>query len=513
MSQGAVACGHRDTLRAAEEVLLGGGNAFDAAVAGLWAACVAEPLLVSPGGGGFLLARPADGRPRVYDFFCQTPGERLEPAEEDFRRIEADFGSARQPFHIGLGSAAVPGIPAGAFRIVDELGRMSMRDVVQPAVRLAREGVRVNELQAYLTRVLLPILLDDAQVEALFSTEDRLLAPGDRQRLAVLADFMEVLALEGLDLFYRGEVAADLDALCRDGGGHLRREDLEGYRVEVRPPLQISFRGHRFFTNPPPASGGLLVGFGLALLDRSDPPPDSVKRALRIARTLDAMRLARTRENLEEDVPPDAGRRLFAPDLLDRYRRIRSHHPPGRDGTTHISVVDRWGNAASLTASNGEGCGRLIPGVGAMLNNMLGEEDLQPKGFGRWPTNRRLTSMMAPSLLMAPDGMDLRVLGSGGSNRIRSALLQVAVDLVDGGLPPRDALTQPRLHVEGPQLEIEGGFSSDEVEALTTAWPNHRVWEETNLFFGGVHVVERSARGWVGAGDPRRGGVARVLGG
>ncbi len=511
MSRGAVACGHRDTLHAAEEVLHGGGNAFDAAVAALWAACVAEPLLVSPGGGGFLLARPVDGPARVYDFFCQTPGHRLESHEEDFQRIEADFGSARQPFHIGLGSAAVPGVVAGAFRILEDLGRMSMREVVEPTVRLGREGVEVNDLQAFLARVLLPILLHSPEVETLFSAEGRLLASGDRHRLPVLADFLDVLALEGPDLFYRGEVAAGLDALSRAGGGHLRRDDLEGYRVEVRTPLEVSFRGHRLLTNPPPSSGGLLVGFGLALMDGTPPPKTPVELALRTGQALDAMREARSREGLEGEVLPEVGRRLLSSRLLDRYRRIRAHHPRGRGGTTHISIVDRWGNAASLTASNGEGCGRLIPEVGAMLNNMLGEEDLQPQGFGRWPLNRRLTSMMAPSVVETPDGTGLRVLGSGGSNRIRSAILQVVVDLVEGGLPAQEAVARPRLHVEGPCLEIEGGFPAEVVEALSTVWPHHRVWDGPNLFFGGVHVVERSPRGWVGAGDPRRGGVARVL--
>ncbi|TVR66776.1 MAG: Gamma-glutamyltranspeptidase [Gemmatimonadales bacterium] len=518
MIQGAVACGHPATLEAAEEVLRAGGNAYDAVVAALWAACVAEPLLVSPGGGGFLLARPETGPTRVYDFFCQTPGRRLGPDQEDFRKIEADFGSARQAFHIGLGAAAVPGLPAGAFRILDELGRMSMADVVQPARRMAREGVRVNELQARLARVLLPILVDTPEVEALFSQEGRLLDQGDIHPLRELGDFMDVLALEGPDLFYRGEISASLDALARSGGGHLRRSDLESYQVQVRRPLEISFRDHRFLTNPPPSSGGLLVAFGLALLDEDQPPSTPPARAARIAATLEAMRLARRRENLESEVPVDAHRRVLSTDLIQRYRNVLAAYAPGRSGTTHISILDRWGNAAALTASNGEGCGRLIPGVGAMLNNMLGEEDLQPAGFGRWPTDTRLTSMMAPSILVGQEGAALDeerlvVLGSGGSNRIRSAILQVAAALVEEGLTAEEAVALPRLHVEGRQLEIEGGFSPEVLETLTAIWSESRAWDGYNLFFGGVHLVERSTRGWAGAGDPRRDGVARVLAG
>lgn len=516
MIQGAVACGHPSTLLAAEEVLRAGGNAYDAAVSALWAACVAEPLLVSPGGGGFLLARPATGHPRVYDFFCQTPGRRLGPDQEDFRKIEADFGSARQAFHIGLGAAAVPGLPAGAFRVLEDLGRMAMPEVVEPARRMAREGVRLNELQARLVRVLLPILLDSPEVEDLFSVEGRLLAHGDLHQLDELGDFLDVLSLEGPGLFYQGEVSASLDALARSGGGHLRRSDLEAYQVQIRRPLEMPFRGFRFLTNPPPSSGGLLVAFGLALLGADPIRSTTVEQAARIAGTLEAMRQARRRENLESEVPDDASERVLASALVERYRKVLAAHAPGRSGTTHISIVDQWGNAAALTASNGEGCGRLIPGVGAMLNNMLGEEDLQPAGFGRWPIDTRLTSMMAPSILEGRQGKALNderlvVLGSGGSNRIRSALLQAVAALVEEGLSAAEAVARPRLHVEGPQLEIEGGFPPDVVETLTATWSQHRVWGGSNLFFGGVHLVERSSGGWAGAGDPRRGGVARVL--
>ncbi|CAN5750290.1 hypothetical protein BH23GEM11_BH23GEM11_21630 [soil metagenome] len=146
-------------------------------------------------------------------------------------------------------------------------------------------------------------------------------------------------------------------------------------------------------------------------------------------------------------------------------------------------------------------------GAGFMLNNMLGEADLQPRGFGRWPTGVRLTSMMAPSLLAESDGRVV-VLGSGGSNRIRSALLQVIAGIVDHGLPLEDAVARPRLHVEGSRLEIEGGWSEGAVAGLTPAWPDHAVWPEPNLFFGGVHAVEQRPRGSAGAGDPRRGGVS-----
>jgi gamma-glutamyltranspeptidase / glutathione hydrolase len=479
-------------------------------VAALWAACVAEPLLVSPGGGGFLLARPASVPARVYDFFVQTPGRRLSPEHEDFRRIEVDFGAARQAFHIGLGSAAVPGIVAGAFRLHRELGSMPMVRLIAPAVAAAREGVEILPLQAYLAQVLSPILGDTPGTRALFLPEGTLLARGDRHRQPELADFLDALAREGPELMYRGEVARAVDLASRSGGGHLRLQDFERYEVQVRAPLEVKYRGHRVLTNPPPASGGLLVSFALALLAEGDPLTSVPRDVRRVAAALDVVRQARRDEGLLDQVDQASADRLLGPGSLARYREVLLLHPRAREATTHISVLDSRGNAASLTGSNGEGSGWVMPGTGAMLNNMLGEADLQPRGFGRWPPDTRLTSMMAPTVVEEARGAGLTVLGSGGSNRIRSAILQVLLGLLDQEHPAPAAVARPRLHLEEGRLEIEGGFESEVVDGLTARWPEHRVWPGLNLFFGGAHVVRHSRKGWSGAGDPRRGGVSWV---
>lgn len=505
--RGAVACGHPVTAAAAEEVLREGGNAFDAVIAALWAACAAEPLLVSPGGGGFLLARPASAPARLYDFFVQTPGRRLPPGDEDFRRVEVDFGAARQAFHIGLGSAAVPGVVAGAFRLHREMGSMPMDHLMAPATAAAREGVEILPLQAYLAQVLSPILGDTPGARSLFLPGGTLLSRGDRHRQPELADFFDALAREGPDLMYRGEVARVVDRASRSGGGHLRRKDFERYEVEIREPLEVEYRGHRVLTNPAPASGGLLVSFALALLAEGDGLTTAPRDVRRLAAALDVVQQARKREGLLDQVDPATVDRLLDPESLARYQETLALHPRAREATTHISVLDAKGNAASLTGSNGEGSGWVMPGTGSMLNNMLGEADLQPRGFGRWPPDTRLTSMMAPTVVEEAGGRGLTVLGSGGSNRIRSAILQVLLGLLDLELPAAAAVARPRLHLEGGRLEIEGGFEPEAVDGLTARWPEHRVWPELNLFFGGAHVVRHSGEGWSGAGDPRRGGV------
>lgn len=480
---GAVACGHPLTRDAAVAMLSAGGNAFDAVAAGLWAACVAEPLLASPGGGGFLLARPVRGEALVYDFFAQTPRTKRPLDEIDFREILTDFGPAQQAFHVGLGSAATPGLVAGVFAFHEELGRLPAAEVIAPAVAAARAGVPVRRMQAYVASILTRIVGATQGARDVFMPGGRLIAEGDVHRQPDLAAFLEALGREGPDLMYRGEIASAVERACRDGGGHLSRTDFEAYRVVRRAPLVQSYRGRTMLTNPLPASGGVLVAHGLDVL-RPLPPgadPGGEGEAKRVLSALAAM------------------------------DRMRLSEPPAGNGTTHISVIDPHGGAAAATVSNGEGCGWVVPGGGFMLNNMLGESDLQPKGFGRWPPDVRLASMMAPTIVDDPASPRVVVLGSGGSNRIRSAILQVLVALIDFELPLSEAIARPRFHVEGARLEVEGGVAPEVAAALLPRWPDHRVWPDRNLFFGGVHAVERAPTGCTAAGDPRRGGAATVI--
>ena len=151
-----------------------------------------------------------------------------------------------------------------------------------------------------------------------------------------------------------------------------------------------------------------------------------------------------------------------------------------------------------------------MPGAGVMLNNMLGEEDLCPQGFHNWPTDQRMTSMMAPSLIQFPDGRVVAT-GSGGSNRIRTALLQVLVNLIDHRMSVEDAVAAPRIFWESGLLSVEGGFEERELASLLESYPRHELWGERNLFFGGAHTVEHGSGGFHGAGDPRRGGVCRIV--
>lgn len=502
-AKGAVAAGHSLTAEAAALLLEAGGTAFDAALAALCAACVAEPVLTSLGGGGFLTARTAAGETRVYDFFVQTPRRKRPRSEIELFPVVADFGTAQQDFHIGLGALATPGTVRGLFDCHRELGGVPMRRIVEPAVAAARDGVRLNRLQAYIFSIVAPIYLSTPGARAIYGSPDdprRLYGEGEVVRQVELADTLELLAIEGDALFYEGEMGRSLVALCDHQGGQVGSDDLAGYRTLRRKPLSRDYRGARLHLNPPPSSGGVLIAFALSLLERQQVQGEP-GHLLTLARVMEQTNLARDSVAADE--------RLLEDDAITRHLQALRGRPLSTRGTTQISVIDAAGNAASLTLSNGEGCGHCLPGTGIMLNNMLGEEDLNPQGFHRWREDIRVSSMMAPTL--ADHAGRLIALGSGGSNRLRTAILQTLINLIDLGLSPEAAVAAPRIHLERGKLSIEPGLSPEALRLLADQWPDPELWDDLNLFFGGAHTVVYDGRQFTGAGDPRRGGVLRVV--
>ncbi len=513
---GVVAAGHPQTVQVAADILKGGGNAFDAVVAAHLAACVTEPVLSSPGGGGFLMARTPEGRHTLYDFFVHTPRKRRPHGEVEFYPITADFGETDQEFHIGMGSAGTPGTVRGLFAIQRDLCRMSMKRLAEPAIELARKALPLNHFQAYILDIISPIYRSTPDALRIYGHPDhegRLLGDGDLLHQPELADFLEVLSTEGEDLFYRGEIAAEADRMSRSIGGHLTREDFQNYEVIRRKPLTVTYRDTAALAfNPAPSSGGTLIAFALKLMEEaapSDHPFGSAGQLLRQARVQQLTDQARI-EYLMQNNLPVPGEDMLDAQYLKGYRRHMSDYARFTRGTTHISVMDREGNTASLTTSNGEGCGHIIPGTGIMLNNMLGEEDLHPGGFDRWPEDTRITSMMTPGTLTGKDGTVV-AFGSGGSNRIRTAILQVIMNLTDHRMSLEDATRSPRIHCEKEQLSVEHGFDPAALEPVLRAWPDHKLWSGSNLFFGGVHSVMCGPDGFHGAGDERRGGVSLVV--
>ncbi len=517
-STGAVACGHPATAEAALEILQAGGNAYDAAIAAMCTAVAAEPVFFSLAGGGFLVAQPADSKPLVYDFFVATPKTPArDPSTLDFAPIVADFGTATQEFHIGLGSTATPGAVRGLFAIHRDLASMPLTELVAPALHHARQGVTLREVDAYLFSVVGAILTARADSRAAYTNRDgKLLVAGESVVQRDFADSLETIAREGEALFYEGEIAEAICRACKEQGGLLTREDLADYRVIRRAPLACHYRGARILTNPPASTGGLLIAFKLSIMQallRERQAFGSPAWVETIGRTMALTNRARAENPLREE-SESATAHFLSEELRARYVDVLDCHPESPRGTTHISVIDGDGNLAALSLSNGEGNGYVLPGTGIMLNNMLGEQDLNPEGFHLWTPGTRLASMMAPSVATLADGR-LTALGSGGSNRIRTAIFQVLVNLIDQGMSLEQAVDAPRLHVEHGVANAEGALAETCRQVLASAsepfadsvtdWPRH------NLFFGGVHAASRSAEGvMTAAGDPRRGGAVAV---
>jgi len=518
---GAVAAGHPLTAAAGARVLAEGGNAVDACVAAAFAAWVAESPLTGPGAGGFALVRPAGGRPaRVADFFVAEPGlGRARRPGAEMEAVDIGFGSGEttQVFRVGGASCAVPGAPAGLEAVHRAYGSLPWRELIEPALELAREGVKLNRAQAHLHAILDLILRHGDEGRRLYSREDGArMQPGDVLRLPDLAETLEQIAAEGASCVYCGELARRIVATVDSGGGTVGLDDLAAYRVIWRRPVAARFHGHDVISNPPPSSGGILIALGLALLERL--PDTRAGSAEAIASLVGVMReQTRARSgSFVSDLRRGglAARLLDSSALAEGVERIRSGTPGAPEpapagGTTHVSVVDARGNAASLSSSTGSGSGVIVPGAAIHLNNMLGEYDLIADGAPH--PGRRLTSMMAPTIVLGPHGPRL-VVGSAGSIRLRGAIMQVIANVIAHGLDVGEAIDRPRVHLEEPHVHCEGGFDPEELDRLERLGYDVVRWRRPNLYFGGTNAVEVLPDGAeAAAGDARRGGGGCVV--
>ena len=510
---GAIAAGSQATARAGAEILRAGGNAVDAAVGACFAVAAGEPTLTSLAGAGALLYRSESGQMEVCDFFADAPGLGVDPPEEmNFYGVDLDFGPTVQCFYIGAAAAAVPGAIPGLCTALERWGSMPLDRVIEPACRMLREGMELGKFQAGAMALLGPILIQSETGKKIFTPRGRLMRAGETFRHPALADTLERLASEGWRTHYEAVIWRDmLDQFGPGSGGLLGQRDLSEYEIKFREPLALDYRGgHRLVTNPPPAQGGHMIATMLGLLETEDlgslePSGLELNHALcRAMKVADEMRLA-------GDELSDAWRARFA-GLAGKPLGNTPTVDGGPGSTTHVSVIDATGCAAAVTFSYGEGNGAFIGHSGIMMNNLMGEDDLFPDGFHTWDPGTRLSTMVSPSVLVSPAG-DVTVLGSGGANRIRTAMTQVIELLVDHGHSLRRAVRAARVHFEAGVLNAEIFDMADGGAALAKLGAPELVnFPEPNLFFGGVHTVRLGADGTLeAAGDPRRGGVGIVV--
>lgn len=443
---------------------------MDAVLAAGFASTVTEPGVSSVGGGGFLLVGLPEGDQHLLDFFTTVPSAPPGPRET----VTVVYSGATQDFHVGNATVAVPGCLDGFLAGHRRWGRLPLADVVQTAIDYARDGIVLEPGQAHAMALIEPVLMLTGTGRARLAPRGTLLAAGEVFQDAELADFLTEVA--------DGQVTgiADLVPAFADlmPDGPVTAADLRDYEVAWRDPLVAGIRSGTIATNPLPSLGGSIVAHVLAdLADEPRPEPRAIAQAL---------------------VETTA------------WLKSRVIGPVSGAGTTHISVVDADGMCAALTLSNGLGAGVFLPGTGIHLNNMMGEDDLHPGGVQAAVAGRRIRSMMAPSIVDYDGGR--LILGTGGSERIRSALTRVITLMLTGEVDLTAAVEAPRVHVDNRGLiQVEPGLTGAQVAALEDLGAVS-LWPEPHFYFGGVNAVHVLPDGrYVAHADTRRGGAALVL--
>lgn len=493
---------------AAAEIALSGGNAFDAAIAGAFDLMVSNILMCSIGGGGFATVKPAGKAPVVFDFFDVMPGIGLDKNE-----FGKNMKTVRVPYGIGIdvitgySSIGVPGTSKGLELVAENFGNLTMKDILTPAIRDAREGVPLNATIAYwLSLSAEKIHWATEYSKSLLSTDSGDVPFKDYpMKNPDLANTFELIADEGTDIIYKGEIARKISDFIREGGGLITPEDLSNYQVIERKPLNTKYRNYEIYTNPPPSAGGLaLIQMLKAIshLDFKGYNPDTVARLGRIIYTALNDRYSLFREgnrnfndmyNLVEDDY-----------VLEKYANIIPC-----PNTTQISCSDDLGNACSITMSMGYGSGVALPGTGICFGNTLGELELNPFGFHALEPGMRLVSGMSPTIAVDKENNDVLAIGSPGASRIAPAIMQTILNISDLKLPICDAIKMPRVHWEDGKLVIEAKMDVDTAQ-IPEDWEIVK-FDGLDMFFGGVQCVRLNKNLLTACSDPRRCGKSRVV--
>jgi gamma-glutamyltranspeptidase / glutathione hydrolase len=446
----AVAAGHQATAAAGAEVLAGGGNAADAAVAASLVSCVAETLMTGLLGGGHAIYHDAArGTVQNLDCFVSVPsGDSAAPLAS----MPVRFGDELVDYAIGASSCAVPGLPAGLDALWRAHGRLPWADLVEPALQLARAGVPMSKAHASCLVMLAPVMTM-REGATMYAPSGELLHEGDLLEQPGLVAALKLIRDEGAASVYTGSIAASLLELIAARRGSITAADLASYAVVWSEPASCSFLGRSVRTRA-----------GLS----------------RVTETLDRYHPAGGADALLE--------------ALEYETTIDGH-------TTNLTVVDSDGNACVLTSSLGLGSGDWLPGLDLHLNSMLGETDLV-----RAPLRpgARMESMMAPTLVFDDDGLEL-ALGSAGGTRLRTALVGVLGAVLYEAVTPQVAIDRPRFHPTGHVLNTEPGVDESWLGRLEARGREVRRWPGLHHYFGGVSAIGRSGAG----ADPRRSGAVR----
>jgi gamma-glutamyltranspeptidase/glutathione hydrolase len=522
---GMVAAAHPLAVQAGLEILAMGGNAVDAAAAVAFAVTVVEPFGSSIGGdGGALVYSVTDGKVRAYNYRCAAPLA-ANTSTVDYTRRNEWLKTAR--------AAAVPGMVAGTCAMHEDYGLLPLATVMEPAIRYASEGYTVGRTLATVLTDMYNTLADNPDLAATYLLDDLPPDTGQTLRNPALAESLRLIAEHGPAVFYGGELGQRIATFAGEHNSLITLEDLKSYSVERADPLVIDYRGYTVFSAPPPF-GGIAVLESLQLLKHlpfdagaSLHAPTNLHLLIEVMKASSADRTAVCGDPRFVSVPTRgilsdayARRRVQEINLQQATATVTPgpvgdlHDPNG--STTHLTVVDAQGNAVSLTQTLGAffGCGVMVPGTGIVLNDQMKNFSTRRNSPNNLQPGKRMNSTQSPTIVLR-DGELVLAIGSPGEYRILTTVFLMLVNVLDFDMPLLEALDAPRLSAREtlPQVAVEGRFPSATLDELRARGHQLRVYRDFDLFFGGVHAVQRDPATGIltGAADRRRDGVAGGL--
>ncbi len=496
MKLGAVACGNPDAAEAGVEILERGGNAIDAVIATAFAMGVVEPLDSGLGAGGFMTVHHARTKTTTtFDFMGTAP---VNAKYELFQSVNplGDYTILvkDKANEIGHRSVAVPGAAAGLCRALDTFGRMPLKSVMAPAIRIARNGFNVAPKAALRMKRTESMLSYMPATAAMLLKDGRtLFQPGDRMDMSDYADSLELVSEEGPRAFYEGELATRIVAEMAAHGGFMTADDLASYHVVRRAPAGGSYRGRSFATMGPPSTG-FMVARGLAALDAAGVPDTEKGRTKALAEAMLAIFTAR-RQGL--------GDPAFVPSPIA---------PGGESGeTTSLCAMDAIGNAACITFSNNNHSAVVVPGTGILLNNQM-------RLFHAWEGSansvvggKRPASSMMPTLLFE-GGRAAMAIGASGATRIVTALTQILFHHLGREIPLEKAVREARIHAEEDQMMCDPDIADTAKAVAAELGLNLTVNAVRDPMMAVCQTISVDADGMaVAVGDPRARAQGRVV--
>jgi len=482
-----------------------GGNAVDVAIAAMVSAMTTEPGIVSAAGGAFVSIWPAGGDPELVDGNVEMPGRGQDPARfgAGLHEVRTSYGGGLT-LYAGHGSVATPGAFAALGVAHDRHGSAPWREVLAPSIDAARTGYAIGGAAATYLAITGDLVFgwDENTRPLVRGTDGAIVTAGQLATNPDLADTLEQIAVEGARSLYTGDLAARIAADSDARGGLVTAADLAAYRAVVRTPLRLGLGEWDLALNPPPSVGGPMLAVMLRELAAA---------GWDWSRIIDIQRRVLSFRHQVHDLSTDLEEDGYA--LLESIDRNGLAGLPTSSSTAHVSAVDSDGTICAITASSGYGSGATVPGTGLMLNNCLGEPELNRLGLHALAPGTRLASNMAPSVARSSSGAALAI-GSPGADRITTALMQVLGRHCLADTPMQEAIDAPRVHVrildDGTQRvdHEDDPEISTAIERLGLQSFSHG---ETSMFFGGVGAARRLADGSLdAAGDPRREAATRV---